>query len=124
MNSEDPIEFDHEVCAEQFYSFTNPVIELSNLRSTEIQSDHNDSQFLSDESVSEFAEILNPDPSKYWAKLIECVETGDSIKLKQVLTASSIDITEVKTKQGLTLLHIAAQNDQAVVLALLLEHAR
>ena len=66
---------------------------------------------MSEESASDFAEILNPDLDKFCDKLINCVEIGDPFQLKQVLTASSIDITQVKSFDGLSLLHIAAQND-------------
>ncbi len=49
---------------------------------------------------------------------------GDFNQLKQVLTATSLDITKVRSKQGLSLLQIAAQNDYEMILELLLNHVK
>ena len=86
--------------------------------------DCDESQFLSNESASELADILNPDQLKWQEKLIEATEMGDFNQLKQVLTATSLDITKVRSKQGLSLLQIAAQNDYELILELLLSHVK
>ena len=86
--------------------------------------DCDESQFLSNESASELADILNPDELKWQEKLIEATEMGDFNQLKQVLTVTSLDITKVRSKQGLSLLQIAAQNDYEMILELLLNHVK
>lgn len=67
---------------------------------------------------------MNSDELKWQEKLIEATEMGDFNQLKQVLTATSLDITKVRSKQGLSLLQIAAQNDYEMILELLLNHVK
>ena len=63
---------------------------------------------MSDHSASDLVDILNPNEMKFRDKLLEATEMGDSAQIKQVLAATSLDITQVVSESGLSLLHLAA----------------